>query len=139
MIGRKNIDNTWKEEWELNLMLFGSEDIKNIYNPIEIRLNDILIEFVTKEISGYISSGTYKYNNIEYCAYIPYSNKVFNGYGMQDELIREEVKEDLYDKLVLVRENIEAEIEKYLRENNYIELELDEEDITPVLEGNMPF
>ena len=109
MIGRKNIDNTWKEEWELTIVL---DEVKHINEPIEIKLDDILIEFETINKFGY--------NVVEYCAYIPYSNKVFNGYDMNDEYIME--NENLSDEISLIRDEIEIKIEEYLRNNNYIKL-----------------
>jgi len=117
MIGRRNINNTWKEEWEL---IVGLNEVKHINKPIEIKLDDILIEFETINKSGYTSSGTYNYNVVEYCAYIPYSNNVFNGYNMNDEYITE--NENLLDDISLIRDQIEMYIEEYLRNNNFIEV-----------------
>lgn len=131
MIGRKKLDNIWKEEWELSLPL----DIKDINNPIEIKLCNILIEFETKEYNGYTKTGIYKYNNIEYCAYIPYTHEVFNGIDISDEYLNE--NEELFYKMSLIREDIEEKIERYLEENNYIEE--DDEELTPVKEDEMPF
>lgn len=131
MIGRKKIENAWKEEFEMTIM---DGKVKDTCGILEININDMVVEFISKHNNSWDRKGTYEWNTIEYCIYIPHNNKVFEGVTNLNEQFNDD--EELLERIALIRSDIEEKIKEYLLDNEYIEMD---ENITPVLDDEIAF